>query len=68
MNKRPKQEEFIEWDRFGDGHVNSVRYAEALDKYCDELEDSLEWWKRMYARLAHHYWFLKFATGVKEDE
>lgn len=38
---RPKQEDFIEWDRFGDGHINSVRYAEALDKYCDELEDRL---------------------------
>lgn len=35
---RPKQEDFIEWDRFGDGHVNSIRYAEELDKYCDLLE------------------------------
>ncbi len=38
MNKRPKQEEFIEWDHFGDGHVNDFRYAKALEKYCDELE------------------------------
>lgn len=38
MIKRPKQEDFIEWDRFGDGHVNSLHYAEALEKYCDELE------------------------------
>ena len=38
MNKRPKQEEFIEWDRFGDGHVNDFRYAKALEKYCDKLE------------------------------
>ena len=38
MNKRPKQEEFIEFDRFGDGHFNDFRYAKALEKYCDELE------------------------------
>lgn len=38
MIKRPKQEEFIEWDYFGDGHVNDFRYAKALEKYCDELE------------------------------
>lgn len=47
---RPKQEDFIEWDRFGDGHINSVRYAEALDKYCDEIEDTLDTWKCLYAR------------------
>ncbi len=40
---RPKQKDFIERDRFGDGHVNSLRfnslrYAEALEKYCDYLE------------------------------
>ncbi len=35
---RPKQRDFIEWDHFGDGHVNSLRYAEALEKYCDYLE------------------------------
>ena len=38
MIKRPEQRDFIEWDRFGDGHVNDFRYAEALEKYCDELE------------------------------
>lgn len=64
---RPKQEDFIEWDRFGDGHINSVQYAEALDKYCDKLEDSLKWWKRN-ARLVSCYYFLKFVAGVKEDE
>lgn len=64
---RPKQKDFIEWDRFGDGHVNSVRYAKALDKYCDELEDSLKWWKRN-ARLVGHYYFLKFAASIKENE
>lgn len=47
---RPKQEDFIEWDRFGDGHVNSVRYAKALDKYCDELENAIDAWKCMYIR------------------
>lgn len=35
---RPKQKDFIERDRFGDGHVNSLRYAEALEKYSDYLE------------------------------
>lgn len=35
---RPKQEDFIEYDRFGDGHINSVRYAAALEKYCDYVE------------------------------
>lgn len=39
--KKPKQENFIEWDRFGDGHVNSLRYAEALKKYCNDLENVL---------------------------
>lgn len=39
--EKPKQEEYIEWDRFGDGHVNNVRYAEALEKYCNDLENVL---------------------------
>ena len=39
--KRPQQEDFIEWDRFGDGHVNDFRYAKALEKYCNDLEDVL---------------------------
>lgn len=39
--KRPQQEDFIEWDRFGDGHVNSVRYAKALEQYCNDLENVL---------------------------
>lgn len=39
--KRPQQEDFIEWDRFGDGHVNNFRYAKALEKYCNDLEDVL---------------------------
>ena len=60
MNKRPKQEEFIEWDRFGDGHVNSVRYSEALEKYCDELEmerDTLKCWDKLA---------FKYCQGMKE--
>ena len=60
MNKRPKQEEFIEWDRFGDGHVNSVRYSEALEKYCDELEmerDTLKCWDKLA---------FKYYQGMKE--
>lgn len=36
-----KQEDFIEWDRFGDGHVNDFRYAKALEKYCNALENVL---------------------------
>lgn len=39
--EKPKQEEFIEWDRFGDGHVNDFRYAKALEKYCSNLESVL---------------------------
>ena len=39
--KRPQQEDFIEWDRFGDGHVNDFRYAKALEKYCSNLGDAL---------------------------
>lgn len=39
--KRPQQEDFIEWDRFGDGHVNDFRYAKALEKYCNNLENVL---------------------------
>lgn len=39
--KRPQQEDFIEWDRFGDGHVNDFRYAKALEKYCNYLENVL---------------------------
>lgn len=34
--EKPKQEDFIEWDRFGDGHVNDFRYAKALEKYCSD--------------------------------
>lgn len=44
---RPKQEDFIEWDRFGDGHVNDFRYAKALDKYCDLLETYINVLKHM---------------------
>lgn len=44
---RPKQEDFIEWDRFGDGHVNSLRYAEALEKYSDYLETLINVLKEM---------------------
>lgn len=39
--EKPKQEDFIEWDRFGDGHVNDFRYAKALEKYCNALENVL---------------------------
>lgn len=39
--EKPKQEDFIEWDRFGDGHVNDFRYAKALEKYCNDLESVL---------------------------
>lgn len=39
--EKPKQEDFIEWDRFGDGHVNDFRYAKALEKYCSNLESVL---------------------------
>ena len=39
--EKPKQEDFIEWDRFGDGHVNDFRYAKALEKYCSNLENVL---------------------------
>lgn len=39
--KKPKQEDFIEWDRFGDGHVNDFRYAKALEQYCNDLENVL---------------------------
>ena len=39
--KKPKQEDYIEWDRFGDGHVNDFRYAKALEKYCSNLENVL---------------------------
>ena len=39
--KRPQQEDFIEWDRFGHGHVNDFRYAKALEKYCNNLGDAL---------------------------
>ena len=39
--KRPQQEDFIEWDRFGEGHVNDFRYAKALEKYCNNLGDAL---------------------------
>ena len=39
--EKPKQEDFIEWDRFGDGHVNDFRYAKALEQYCNELENVL---------------------------
>lgn len=39
--EKPKQENFIEFDRFGDGHVNDFRYAKALEKYCNNLEDAL---------------------------
>lgn len=39
--EKPKQENFIEFDRFGDGHVNDFRYAKALEKYCNDLENVL---------------------------
>lgn len=39
--EKPKQEDFIEWDRFGDGHVNDFRYAKALEQYCNDLENVL---------------------------
>lgn len=39
--EKPKRENFIEFDRFGDGHVNDFRYAKALEKYCNDLEDVL---------------------------
>lgn len=44
---RPKQEDFIEWDRFGDEHINSVQYAEALEKYCDYVETLVNVLKEM---------------------
>lgn len=39
--EKPKHEDFIEWNRFGDGHVNDFRYAKALEKYCSNLENVL---------------------------
>lgn len=39
--ENPKQENFIEFDRFGDGHVNDFRYAKALEQYCNDLENVL---------------------------
>lgn len=39
--EKPKQENFIEFDRFGDGHVNDFRYAKALEQYCNALENVL---------------------------
>lgn len=39
--EKPKQENFIEFDRFGDGHVNDFRYAKALEQYCSNLESVL---------------------------
>lgn len=39
--EKPKQENFIEFDRFGDGHVNDFRYAKALEQYCNDLENVL---------------------------
>ena len=39
--EKPKQEDFIEWDRSGDGHVNDFRYAKALEQYCNDLENVL---------------------------
>lgn len=39
--EKPKQEDFIEFDRFGDGHVNDFRYAKALEQYCNDLENVL---------------------------
>ena len=44
---RPKQEDFIERDRFGDEHVNRLRYAEALEKYSDYLETVVNVLKEM---------------------
>lgn len=40
-SEKPKQENFIEFDRFGDGHVNDFRYAKALEQYCNDLENVL---------------------------
>lgn len=37
--EKPKQENFIEFDRFGDVHVNDFRYAKALEQYCNDLEN-----------------------------
>lgn len=39
--EKPKQENFIEFDRFGDGYVNDFRYAKALEQYCNDLENVL---------------------------
>lgn len=39
--EKPKQENFIEFDRFGDVHVNDFRYAKALEQYCNDLENVL---------------------------
>lgn len=39
--EKPKQENFIKFDRFGDGHVNDFRYAKALEQYCNDLENVL---------------------------
>lgn len=39
--EKPKQENFIEFDSFGDGHVNDFRYAKALEQYCNDLENVL---------------------------
>lgn len=40
--KKPEQGDFIELDRFSEGYINSLRYAEALEKYCNELEKTLD--------------------------
>lgn len=39
--KKPEQGDFIELDRFSDGHVNDFRYAKALKQYCNDLENVL---------------------------
>lgn len=39
--EKPKQEDFIESDCSGDGHVNDFHYAKALERYCNSLEEEL---------------------------
>lgn len=64
---KPKQKDFVEWDRFDDGHVNTLRYAEALEKYCEELEGDIRWWTHTYGKLCQRYVFLRATVGTNKE-